>query len=42
MPNILELKYHSIAVAKGNLGDMKSIRDIFIGFQEYRYKTHVI
>jgi len=38
LPELLELKYHAIADAKQALGDIKSIRDSFIGFQEYLYK----
>ncbi|WP_288955430.1 EcoAI/FtnUII family type I restriction enzme subunit R [uncultured Polaribacter sp.] len=38
LPNLLELKYKAIADAKHELGDIKSIRDTFIGFQEYLYQ----
>ena len=38
LPELLELKYHAIADAKQALGDIKSIRDSFIGFQEHLYK----
>ncbi|MHA7109189.1 EcoAI/FtnUII family type I restriction enzme subunit R [Sunxiuqinia elliptica] len=39
LPDILELKYHALADAKVKLGDIKSIRRTFIGFQEYLYKS---
>ena len=38
LPNLLELKYKAIADAKRELGDIKSIRKTFIGFQQYLYK----
>jgi type I restriction enzyme R subunit len=41
LPDLLELKYNAIADAKRELGDVKSIRDVFIGFQEYLYKQDV-
>jgi type I restriction enzyme R subunit len=37
LPNLLELKYKAIADAKIQLGDIKSIRNTFIGFQEHLY-----
>lgn len=37
LPNLLELKYHAIADAKEELGDIQTIRETFIGFQEYLY-----
>jgi type I restriction enzyme R subunit len=37
LPNLLELKYKAIADAKHELGDIKSIRNAFIGFQEHLY-----
>jgi len=37
LPNLLHLKYRAIADAKKALGEIKSIRDIFIGFQEDLY-----
>lgn len=37
LPNLLELKYKAIADAKRELGDIKSIRESFIGFQQYLY-----
>lgn len=37
LPNLLELKYKAFADAKRELGAIKSIRDSFIGFQQYLY-----
>ena len=39
LPELLELKYRAIADAKEQLGDIPTIRGIFIGFQEYLYKS---
>lgn len=41
LPDLLELKYHSIADAKRELGEIKSIRNAFIGFQEHLYRPQV-
>ncbi len=38
LPRLLELKYHSINDAKNQLGDINSIRNTFIGFQEFLYE----
>ncbi len=38
LPELLTLKYKAIADAKRELGDISSIRDTFIGFQEYLYE----
>ncbi len=38
LPDLLELKYKAIADAKRELGDIKSIRNTFIGFQERLYQ----
>lgn len=35
--DLLVLKYHAIADAKRQLGDIASIRNTFIGFQTYLY-----
>lgn len=37
LPDLLELKYHALADAKEELGDIKSIRETFIGFQGLLY-----
>lgn len=42
LPHLLELKYHAIADAKQELGEIKSIREVFIGFQEYLYESKVV
>jgi type I restriction enzyme R subunit len=41
LPDLLELKYNAIADAKKALGDIPSIRNAFIGFQEYLYEQRV-
>jgi type I restriction enzyme R subunit len=41
LPELLELKYKAISDAKKELGTIKSIREAFIGFQEYLYKSNV-
>jgi type I restriction enzyme R subunit len=42
LPDLLELKYKAIADAKRELGDTKSIRDTFIGFQQHLYQASAI
>jgi type I restriction enzyme R subunit len=42
LPNLLELKYKAIADAKRELGDIKSIRKTFIGFQEHLYQSRAM
>lgn len=39
---LLHLKYNSITDAKNELGDIKSIKQTFIGFQEYLYQERAI
>jgi type I restriction enzyme R subunit len=41
LKSLLELKYNSIYDAKEALGDVKSIREMFIGFQRYLYEDKV-
>ena len=41
LPDLLELKYNAIADAKTELGAIKSIRSMFIGFQERLYSNKV-
>ncbi len=41
LPDLLELKYNAIADAKQELGEIRSIRETFIGFQEYLYEKEV-
>ncbi len=38
LPKLLELKYHAIADAKRELGDISSIRNTFIEFQAHLYE----
>ena len=42
LPNLLELKYKAIADAKRELGEIRSIRNAFIGFQERLYQSRAI
>ncbi len=42
LPNLLELKYQAIADAKRELGDIKSIREAFIGFQAHLYNERAV
>ena len=42
LPDLLELKYQAIADAKRELGDIKSIRDTFVKFQEHLYEEKMI
>lgn len=37
LPDLLELKYHSVGDAVEELGSVAEIRNLFIGFQEYLY-----
>ncbi len=37
LPNLLELKYHSVRDAVDQLGSVPEIQDVFIGFQEHLY-----
>ncbi|MDQ6965466.1 MAG: type I restriction-modification enzyme R subunit C-terminal domain-containing protein, partial [Mariprofundaceae bacterium] len=38
LPDLLELKYHSMGDAVRELGSVGDIRDVFIGFQKYLYE----
>jgi type I restriction enzyme, R subunit len=38
LPELLEMKYHAIADAKRKLGDIASIREMFINFQSHLYE----
>lgn len=42
LKGLLELKYHSIHDAKVAMGDVKSIRETFVGFQKYLYEDDVV
>ena len=37
LPDLLELKYHALADAVNQLGDVGSIRETFVGFQKHLY-----
>ena len=37
LPQLLDLKYHNVRDAVEQLGSIKSIREAFIGFQQYLY-----
>jgi len=39
LPELLTLKYQALADAKHELGDISTIRETFIGFQEYLYHS---
>ncbi len=41
LPNLLELKYHSISDATEKLGAAIGIKELFIGFQEYLYRLNI-
>ena len=41
LPDLLSLKYQSIADAKQELGEIQTIRNTFIDFQKYLYETSV-
>jgi type I restriction enzyme R subunit len=42
LKSLLELKYNSLHDAKEALGDVKSIRELFIGFQRFLYEDEVV
>ena len=37
LPNLLVLKYRAVSDAAAELGSVASIRDVFVGFQQYLY-----
>jgi type I restriction enzyme, R subunit len=39
LPNLLELKYHSMGDAVTELGSVPEIRNVFVGFQEHLYRS---
>lgn len=41
LKDLLVLRYHALNDAKEELGDIKTIRDTFIGFQKYLYETAI-
>ena len=42
LKHLLELKYNSVHDAKEVLGEVKNIRDLFVGFQKYLYEDEVL
>lgn len=42
LPDLLEIKYQAIADAKRELGDIKTIRETFVRFQEHLYEEKKI
>jgi type I restriction enzyme R subunit len=40
LPQLLELKYHNVREAVTELGNIPSIKEIFIGFQQYLYSEN--
>lgn len=41
LPSLIELKYHTPHDARNQLGEMKAIRDLFVGFQRALYEQEV-
>jgi len=39
LPSLIELKYHAIADAVAELGEVPTIREMFIGFQKHLYEV---
>lgn len=39
LPEIIELKYGSVADAKAAMGSVGAIREAFVGFQKYLYRS---
>jgi type I restriction enzyme, R subunit len=42
LPHLIELKYHALADAVTELGQVKSIREMFIGFQKHLYEQQAV
>jgi type I restriction enzyme R subunit len=42
LPHLLDLKYHAIADAVAALGEVKDIREMFVGFQKYLYEKDAV
>ena len=42
LSDLLKLKYNAIADAKTELGELKTIRETFVGFQGYLYGRAVV
>ncbi|HEY9807916.1 MAG TPA: type I restriction-modification enzyme R subunit C-terminal domain-containing protein [Halomicronema sp.] len=41
LPQLLELKYHTVRDAVVELGSVANISEVFIGFQEYLYSHDI-
>ena len=41
LPDLLELKYHAVSDAAAELGSVATIREVFVGFQQYLYAESV-
>ncbi len=41
LPQLLELKYHTVRDAVEELGSVANISEVFIGFQQYLYSQHI-
>ncbi len=39
LPHLIELKYHAVADAVAQLGQVSTIREMFIGFQKHLYEA---
>ncbi len=39
LPHLIELKYHAVADAVADLGQVTNIREMFIGFQKHLYES---
>jgi len=42
LPRLIELKYHAVADAVAELGQVKNIREMFIGFQKHLYEARSV
>jgi len=41
LPQLLELKYHTVRDAVEELGSVANISEVFIGFQQYLYSQDI-
>lgn len=39
LPHLIDLKYHAVADAVAQLGEVATIRQMFIGFQKHLYEA---
>ena len=42
LPQLIGLKYHTVADAVAELGQVATIREMFIGFQERLYEAQAV